>query len=530
MLLQYLTRNTNAAGVIVRKLLTQQICGPSVAKCRKMSASANNVVKENGWEEGTLLQKVMELVKQENLASGMESSKKVIEFQHPKDLEKILQLGLTREGLSFAQVEELLEKVVKYSVKTQHPHFYNQQYGGIDEVALTGAWLTDALNTNQHTYEVAPVFILMERFIIQHMISLFGWPEGDGIFSGGGSMSNMYGMLLARYRLYPDVKRTGIFGRKPLVIFTSDQSHYSFAKGASVMGIGMDNVISVATDSCGRMLPQALREEVAKARARGGEPFFVNASAGTTVLGSFDPFEDIADVCQEEGLWMHIDACWGGSVILSKTHRHNLNGIQRADSVSWNPHKMIGTTLQCSPFFVRHKGLLHECNSASATYLFQQDKFYDVSYDTGDKSIQCGRKVDAFKLYFLLSTKGMDLVEKKIDAAFSASDYLNEQLGVRPGFRRVIEKPQCTNTCFWYIPPSLRDQPETPEWWEKLSKVPSIIKARMVQEGTMMIGYQPLASKNLVNFFRLVNTSTPMTTNADMDFVLDEIERLGKDL
>lgn len=88
MLLQYLTRNTNAAGVIVRKLLTQQICGRSVANCRMMSASAeSNVIKENGWEEGTLLQKVMELVKQENLASGMESSKKVIEFQHPKDLE-----------------------------------------------------------------------------------------------------------------------------------------------------------------------------------------------------------------------------------------------------------------------------------------------------------------------------------------------------------------------------------------------------------------------------------------------------------
>lgn len=142
------------------------------------------------------------------------------------------------------------------------------------------------------------------------------------------------------------------------------------------------------------MLSSDLENKIKLAISEGKKPFFVNATAGTTVLGSFDNFNEVADICEKYQIWMHVDACLGGSAIFSKKHKCLLDGVERANSISYNPHKTLGVPLQCSMFLVKEKGILHACNSAQADYLFQQDKFYDISYDTGDKSVQCGRKVD----------------------------------------------------------------------------------------------------------------------------------------
>ncbi|CAG0907193.1 unnamed protein product, partial [Darwinula stevensoni] len=132
---------------------------------------------------------------------------------------------------------------------------------------------------------------------------------------------------------------------------------------------------------------------------------------------------------------------------------------------------MMGAPLQCSLFLLKEQGLLHHCNSASATYLFQQDKFYDVSYDTGDKSVQCGRKVDAFKFWLMWKARGDVGLEWRIDNAFQCARYMTEKLQSREGFRLVLPEFECTNVCFWYIPPAFRGKTEDEDWWEKLEKV-----------------------------------------------------------
>ncbi len=131
----------------------------------------------------------------------------------------------------------------------------------------------------------------------------------------------------------------------------------------------------------------------------------VVATAGTTVYGAFDPINDIADVCVAHGLWLHVDAAWGGGVLVSRRHRHLMDGVERSDSLTWNPHKLLGAPQQCSVFLTKHEGLLQAAHSAQASYLFQPDKFYDVSYDTGDKTFQCGRKVDVFKFWLMWKAK-----------------------------------------------------------------------------------------------------------------------------
>uniref|UniRef100_A0A669B5Y4 Glutamate decarboxylase 1b n=1 Tax=Oreochromis niloticus TaxID=8128 RepID=A0A669B5Y4_ORENI len=384
--------------------------------------------------------------------------------------------------------------------------------------------------TCKFTYEIAPVFVLMEQLTLKKMREMIGWPngEGDGLFSPGGAISNMYSVMIARYKYFPEVKTKGMSAAPRLVLFTSEHSHYSIKKAGAALGFGTDNVILLSTDERGRVIPADLEAKILDAKQKGYVPLFVNATAGSTVYGAFDPISEIADICEKYNLWLHVDGAWGGGLLMSRKHRHKLNGIERANSVTWNPHKMMGVPLQCSAILVREKGILAGCNSMCAGYLFQPDKQYDVTYDTGDKAIQCGRHVDIFKFWLMWKAKGTAGFEQHIDKCLDLSQYLYNKIKNREGYEMVFDGvPQHTNVCFWYIPPSLRGMPDGDERREKLHRVAPKIKAMMMESGTTMVGYQPQGNK--VNFFRMV-VSNPSATQSDIDFLIDEIERLGHDL
>ncbi|KAM9751245.1 cysteine sulfinic acid decarboxylase [Menidia menidia] len=478
--------------------------------------------------EGQLfLNEAFKIIVEDVLCKGTDVKQKVCEWKDPDELALLLDLQLRDSGEPQGRLLQRVRDVAKYSVKTTHPHFFNQQYGGVDYHSLAGRFLSEALNTNLFTYEVAPVFVLIETEVLKALRLLVGWTEGDGLFCPGGSSSNMYAMNLARYSFFPQVKRQGLCGLPQLTVFTSKESHYSVQKGAAFLGLGLDNVIVVEVDDGGRMIPEDLEEKIKLSKSQGAVPFLVSCTAGTTVQGAFDPLDSIADVCEKHKLWMHIDAAWGGSVLFSKQHKHLMKGAERANSVSWNPHKMLVAGLQCSVLLLKDTtNLLKQCHGANASYLFQQDKFYDVNLDIGDKSVQCSRKVDCVKFWLMWKAIGSSGLEERVDKAFLHVRYLVAQMKKRDGFL-LLREPQFVNVCFWFIPPSLRGKEGSADYEKRLAKVAPIIKERMMKQGTMMVGYQPLGNK--VNFFRMTAFS-PLISNKDMDFFLDEIERLGKDL
>lgn len=461
------------------------------------------------------------------MATAAPAGTEVCEWKEPEELKQLLDLELRSQGESQEQILERCRAVICYSVKTCHPHFFNQLFSGLDPHALAGRIVTESLNTSQYTYEIAPVFVLMEEEVLKKLRALVGWGSGDGVFCPGGSISNMYAVNLARYQRYPDCKQRGLWALPPLALFTSKESHYSIKKAAAFLGLGTDSVRVVKADERGKMIPDDLERQIHMAEAEGTVPFMVSATSGTTVLGAFDPLEAIADVCQRHGLWLHVDAAWGGSVLLSQTHRHLLDGIQRADSVAWNPHKLLAAGLQCSALLLQDtSNLLKHCHGSQASYLFQQDKFYDVALDTGDKVVQCGRRVDCLKLWLMWKAQGGQGLERRVDQAFALARYLVEEMKKREGFELVME-PEFLNVCFWFVPPSLRGKQESPYYSERLAEVAPVLKERMVKEGSMMIGYQPHGTRG--NFFRMV-VANPALTQADMDFLLNELERLGQDL
>ncbi|KAB0364211.1 hypothetical protein FD754_008367, partial [Muntiacus muntjak] len=362
------------------------------------------------------------LIMEEVVLKATDINEKVCEWRPPEELKRLLDLELRDTGEPHHRLLERCRDVIRYSVKTNHPRFFNQLYAGLDYYSLVARFMTEALNPSVYTYEVSPVFLLVEEAVLKKMIEFIGWKEGDGIFNPGGSVSNMYAMNLARYKYCPGIKEKGLSGLPRLILFTSAECHYSMKKSASFLGIGTENVRFVETDGRGKMIPEELEKRVQEAKKEGAAPFLVCATSGTTVLGAFDPLDEIADVCERHGLWLHVD------------------------------------------------DLLKRCYSANASYLFQQDKFYDVSYDTGDKSIQCSRRPDAFKFWMAWKALGTLGLEERVNRALALSRYLVEEIKKREGFKLLLE-PEYANICFWYIPPSLRQMEEGPEFWAKLHLV-----------------------------------------------------------
>lgn len=182
---------------------------------------------------------VFDLILKEAIFDGVQRDKPVLRFRLPENLQTMLHLKLGKKPVSSQEdLLDLLKEVMKYSVKTGHPYFINQLFSGLDPYGICAEWVASALNSSVYTYEVAPVFTVMELEVFQKMRDIVGFPrgQGDGLFCPGGSMANGYAISVARYRKRPEVKDKGLCGMKEMVMFVSEDCHYSFKKLASFQG------------------------------------------------------------------------------------------------------------------------------------------------------------------------------------------------------------------------------------------------------------------------------------------------------
>lgn len=450
----------------------------------------------------------------------------VSRWREPGYLQSIINFDLSDNPQSQHELLEMARKIFKFSVKTGHPYFMNQLFSGLDPYGLAGQWLTDTLNASVYTYEVAPVITLMEKFVLSKLLRMFykdenGATTGDGLFCPGGSFANGTAVNLARF-WFRQTTKINTFDAK-LVLFTSQDAHYSMSKWSRVCGV---TVALVKTDEHGRMDIKDLRKNISEQREAKNYGFAVFATAGTTVLGAFDPLIEIADICQEFGMWFHVDAAWGGGLIFSKKHAGLLRGIQRADSILFNPHKLLAVPQQCSLLLTRHSNILTEAHCMQASYLFQKDKFYSTELDVGDKYLQCGRRPDVVKFWFMWQAKGTSGFENHVDHLMTLSALFKEEVCKRDGFELVAD-PCFINVCFWYIPPSLRNQHTSYNYAERLNKIAPKLKEKMTKRGSLMINYQPLRERP--NFFRFVTQNSGLKTQ-DIGYVFDELENLGESM
>ena len=244
----------------------------------------------------------------------------------------------------------------------------------------------------------------------------------------------------------------------------------------------------------------ALHKTIRDDRARGCRPLLVNATAGTTVLGAFDPLREIAALTREEGLWMHVDGALGGSFLLCESARELLDGSELSDSFTWNAHKMLGVPLSCSAILLRRRGLLHKHLDETADYLFQA---HTDDLNPGTRSLQCGRRNDALKLWAAWQFHGDRGYDARLRRVLSLAHYAAQRIQDDPELS-LVGWPESINVCF--------DVRETPS--EKICD-------RLDQEGRLLIGHGRVNGRCAI---RLVCVN-PDLTEDDIDVVLNEIKR-----
>lgn len=329
-----------------------------------------------------------------------------------------LDLSLKESPLDENEFEKVLKELVFASPRTATKGFFNQLFGGRNEKAILGELLAVILNNSMYTYKAAGAQIGVEKIILREICNLIGWNNNaDGTIAPGGSMTNFMAMVMARDRASSQVRKKGL--QEKIVVYTSKDSHYSIPKNAAFCGIGRDNVRYITTDIKGRLEPNALEEAIEKDTKKGFLPVLVNLTAGTTVLGAFDPIKSVSDICKKHNLWLHVDGAYCGSVLFSKKYRHLIEGIDLVDSFSVNAHKMIGTPLSCSIIVTQNKKYLHDSFSNDASYLYQTD--HD-DFNLGKMSLQCGRRNDALKFWTLWKSVGTSGLEKIVDHQFALAD------------------------------------------------------------------------------------------------------------
>jgi glutamate/tyrosine decarboxylase-like PLP-dependent enzyme len=322
--------------------------------------------------------------------------------------------------------------------------------------------------------------------------------------SAGGSVSNLLAMMIARNEALAGVREDGMRGHAGTV-YTSAASHYSIRKNAGVLGLGRQSVRDIPTDRRGRMDVEALRTAIRDDRARGFRPLLINATAGTTVLGAFDPLREIAALAREEGLWMHVDGALGGSLLLCESERELLDGCELSDSFAWDAHKMMGVPLSCSAILLRRRGLLQKHLDESADYLFQT---HTDDLNPGTRSLQCGRRNDALKLWAAWQFHGDDGYDARLRRVVGLARYAAQRIQDDPEMDLVVW-PESVNVCF------------------EVRKTPSeAICERLDREARLLIGHGRVDGRCAI---RLVCVN-PDLTEGDIDAALDEIKRAAAEL
>lgn len=356
-------------------------------------------------------------------------------------------LELPARGVGDEAALERLLALVEATPPTAGPRFVNQLFAGRERVATAADMIASALNTSMYTYKAAGPQILVERALLMHMLDKAGMTGGDGMFTPGGSLSNLAAMIIARNEMVPGAREDGLDARGRIV-YVSAESHYSIRKNANMIGVGRSAVRPVAVDARGRMLPDALEDAIRADRAAGRRPMMIVATSGTTVMGAFDPLAPLADIAQREELWLHVDGAFGGTALLHERTRPLLDGLDRADSFTWDAHKTMGVPLTCSVVLTRKPGLMRTHFDETAPYLFQHDYDDEQAWiNPGVKSLQCGRRNDAIKLWAQWQALGdagyTARVEKQLALARTAADI------VRSDDRFVLScEPDWLTVCF----------------------------------------------------------------------------------
>ncbi|CAG7828912.1 unnamed protein product [Allacma fusca] len=463
-------------------------------------------------------------------------------FRTPENLLKKFSFSLVEEEtggengtfMSVDSIMEIVRGVIFYSARLAHPYYIFQLISGLEPYTMMADYVTACISSPMYTYEDGPVFTIMEQELTTAVGKMVGYPTSVGMSLVGGSGANQLSMALAFNRKFGSVKRNGIHKLTHQgVMFLSEGGHFSVNKGAFFMGIGLDNLVSVKTDQAGKMDPNDLREKVKTALRENKIPFMVIATAGTTTLGSFDPLEEIADICQEYDMWFHVDAAYGGCAAFSESQSSRLKGVDRSDSFTFNGHKMLCAAGYTTSWITRHVKSVEQFAPPPSKQQFRLNPslYNEKAYDYGETHALTNRRPDVIKMWLLWKVKGMTGLGEQVDKAYSLTNYAYNELLRRSQGNKFVPAistpPEATNINFFYVPHNLMSKDlSQPEFTEKLVEVQNIILSRLLNKNKLLTSVEPVAKIPAHLVFCLYNTCL---SEKDIKYFFDLVEFYGDD-
>ena len=445
-------------------------------------------------------------------------------LRFPSDIGSRFAEPLPRTGRAAEEVwEEAWEWVAENSIHLAHPMYMGHQVAPPLPHAVLADALASLLNQSVAVREMSPAGTFVEGQVIRWLLELLGWGGGaDGTLVSGGSAASLTALLAAREARFPGCWRRGVSGTpeaERATLLVSPHSHYCIERSAGLLGLGSESVVVVAERS-GRMDPAALEQSIRALRKQGRVPFAIVATAGCTATGAIDPLPEIADVAEREGIWLHVDGAHGASLLLSDTLKPRVNGIERADSVAWDPHKMMWMPISLGAVFVRDRRYLDSAFQQAAPYLFHLWPGEQRSGDLGQRTLQCSRRLDALKLWVCLRHYGTDFFGELIESTARNAELLWEKLAAAPEWE-PLHRPDINILCFRHRPAFAAD------WGtERLDAFQGELRERWNASGRGWITSTLLDGRRVLR----VTLMNPRTAEEHLDEMLNGLREMGKSL
>lgn len=387
------------------------------------------------------------------------ASRRVTPEATPAQLEKLFDEPLPEKGIPLEEIlARFRDDVAPNAMGVPSPKYFGQFNPTPLPIGVWADALSSMLNQNAGAWRNGPTSAMIEARVIRWLCDLLNYgPKSFGTLASGGSEANLIALKCARDSVAAEIINQGV--RKAtgdLVIYASDQCHFSIDKSADILGLGREGVRKIPTDDRFHISLEKLRDAIARDRDAGLVPCCVVGVAGTTSSGAIDPLEDLADIARENGCWYHVDAAYGGPLAFSSQHRDKLRGIERADSITFDPHKWMFVPFSCGATLVRDGGhVLRKSFDMTPEYLKDGA---EVEFDFFRYGQMGTRRFNSLKLWMALKFMGREGYARTVERQIELTKYLAKRLDALGDFKRVgeVETAVC---CFRFVPTPDLDGP-----------------------------------------------------------------------
>lgn len=442
-------------------------------------------------------------------ATQNQQSETVIPFRSPEE-------NLLFWQDDFAQgagdAHSYFEEVIRQSIHIHHPRYMGHQVSPPLPIAALAGLLTGLLNNGMAVYEMGLVSNPLERIISDLLAQKIGFSEKSGGFlTSGGTLANLTALLAARAtKALSDVWEEGTSNH--LAVMVSEEAHYCIDRAARIMGLGSKGIIKVPTNERFQMQTTLLEEYYQKAKEAGLTVIAVIGSACSTSTGSYDDLPAIADFCQQNNLWFHVDGAHGGAVVFSQKYKYLVKGLERADSVVIDWHKMLMTPALSTSLIFKNGGDAFKTFHQKAQYLWANQGSQEW-FNSGKRTFECTKLMMSVKIYAILKIYGESIFAENIDTLHDLAQDFVQLLRNNPSFELAVV-PQSNIVCFRYIGQEINP--------EKHNTINAEIRQKLLEDGRFYIVQTTLREK----LYLRVSLMNPLTTLNDLSELLAVIEKI----